>query len=432
MSMLILAGRLMNALDGATYSSTPAADALFPFSNLSDRNPGTIGKFGSLTAAPEVYADMDYFRGTGGGEIFTGGVPGSPTTLQWTEANTGTGDVTQEAVIKNSGNFSIRLAAGTGIASCFADVTVRSGHGMSLRWYSRGDGVGAAAIIRLRNITTGKFYKSDGTWQTASQNLDSQGGTTFVGGSIQVNVESYDTIQSDTCILRIELSQSVATKTGYFDDVEMVPNIDFVSVHGHNIDPRCSVTLQSSNDSAFGVILANSTLTAKQPSFYAYDPTGAYAGGTFRGSARFWKLKFGDTNTSTSGPIWIGEWVLGKVLVSQTGPAYPMEPSYSQQHVRVPHRFGAPAIYGMGQTDLRTIPLQLRPSSYAKRLELYQEVYQRSRGGWPVVIVPHHTDNQTDVYYGQLADGLPHSWVTRSNVNINTSVEEMGLPLIIA
>jgi len=415
MGMLVLAGEMMNALGGATFASSPAAHVKFPFSELGDGDPGTIGKFGSLTAAPYVYGDLDLLRGSGGAENFSGGIE-----VGWTEVVTGTGAVTQEGTLFHSGIGAFRLAAGTGIASAYIDVDVRAGQKLLLKWWSRADGAGGEGLLRVRNLHTGSHLKEDAGWTTSPVDLFPQTGTVYVENSVTFTVESMADCQRAVVTLRIQILEENGTKVSYFDDITLVPYVDFFSIHGHNIDMRSTLKVQGSDAPTTGYVDLVAP-TVRRKAFYSTFDEVAY---------RYVRLLFAETNQG-SGALWFGEWVVGKAYELVRGPNYPLRRTFSDPRITLERPVGAPSNVGRGQFEQGGVSLTFRCKE-SQRLDFYNEVYVRSLGGAPAVVVPSTLD--VEVFYGVLDAVHGEEWAlrtaTRGYLDYSTSIDEFAMPLV--
>lgn len=417
MSMYVLTGELLNVLQlGGTPD--PAANSNFPVAKLIDDDPGTIFRFGSITAAPSVTYSVDRLLGFGDMEA----MPASGPLPTWTDISTGGGSLARSATA-HAGSFGAEFTAGAGTAGMSAPpVTARSGQRMRVESWLRGDVADDGVMgLRIRNLQTGNYLTSAGAWSATPQNLAAGVTDSYVAHDLSFTVESYSVCRSDTVQLELQLINAVAGSVTYADDVILIPAVTFASVHGHNIDPSCGLTLRSSTDNFSSSDDLVATFTVKQPSFYTTFAE------VFR---RYWRFAFTGTQSDRSGPTFIGEWVLGEHLTLSKGPAYPMQLPHSDPQIRIAKRVGAPTTYQLSQFNQRTFPVSFRAENMTQRLEILQEVFERSRGGKPLVVVPHHTDSFTEVLYGKLAPGLPHSWETRSFVAMDTEIMEMAFPLV--
>jgi hypothetical protein len=417
-TMLWLGGQKANAIEtGAGVTASPSADSLFPTTALYDRHPDRVFKFGSLTSAPSLTFDLDMLGGTGSFET-TSGFP-----VGWTVEVTGTGAVTQSTTHVSAGTYAAKLAGGSGTAAIYRDVTCRVGMTFKLSCWLYADATGIADVY-VTDLLTGKYWTGS-AWDATPQVWVQQATPGASSSSTVVTVDDFDTIQAAVTVIRVRFENPQAASEVWADAVEMLPGVNFCSVHGHNIDPRSAPTLRTSTDNFASSDDLRATFDLRQPAFYAY------LGSQFKTTAgyiRYWRILFAGTNSTTSGAIYVGEVVLGEVLELR-GPALPLQANYSDQQVQVPRRFGAPAIYGFGSHELRSYPLTIRCESTDDRDEFFNE-WRRTIGGYPVVVVPHDGDGHADVVYGQLEDALPHSWATKRFVTLSTTINELPLPLV--
>lgn len=422
MSLLYLAGPRFNLIENAnSITPSPAEDALFPAADIGDGDPGTGFKFGSLTAAPSIVFDLDLLGGTGGFENWTGTTPDG-----WTEQNSGAGHV--DEVVGGPATHEGAKAAefdnddgGAAESSLVKDVVVRPGQALTISsaLYDSSAGFGAITLA-IRNQDTGSYLTTAGAWQAGTTVVH----PTFVttGGaydtfSTNFTVEPYSTIGKSTTTLRLQL-RNASTTVSYADAVYLTPSLTFASIHGHNIDPRCGLVLQSSPDNSAWTTRA--TFTVRKYSFYVTLGTQTF---------RYWKLLFSETNSSTSGPIFIGEAVLGEYATLGTGVAYPFGLTYTDPQIRVPKRVGPPTSYQLSQFNQRSMSMTFKAENKTRQEEILA-LMELSRGGHPIVVVPHNGNSFADVIYGKLAGEMPHSWETPTFVPITTSLEEMAFPLV--
>jgi hypothetical protein len=424
MSMLLLAGDRLNLLKASVavggISSSQSEDPLFagpsgfPWEGLADGKPGSISKFASLLSTPDILADIDLIVASGADGTFDN-VPSFP--AGWTTSLTGTGAVARDTGNKHAGPSSVKLSAGTGSATVYVDVVVRTGSSNRIAVWLKAD-ASSTVGARIQNQQTG-YYWNGTTWTKAvSTWVTKTGAGAFTEHTSVVPVESYDTMTGPLATLRVSFFNATIGSDGWVDDAILIPAVDFCSIHGHNIDPRSAPELFSSDDGA--AFTSRALFTMRKPSCFVRITTPIYA--------RYWKLLFSDINSSTSGPIWMGELVLGKAAIFRST-AQPMQAGYSAQQVLVPRRFGAPAAYAMGQFELRSIPLKVLCESVTDRKTFFDE-WRRCLAGAPAVVVPHDSDGHTDVIFGKLPDTLPHDWQNTKFVTITMPVDELPLPVI--
>jgi hypothetical protein len=422
--VILLAGRQANALETANdVTVSPSADALFPGTNLYDSKPGTVFKFGSLTASPTITVDLDMIEDTGGFETVSGFPVG------WTTAVSGTGAVTQESDLANVqfGDYSALLEtpAGAGVASLYRDVVVRAGSTVLVEAWLKTDAT-ALAEAAIRDQKTGMYWTGT-AWQSAATTWATHSGSgPFSRYVSAVEVEDVTTVGGAVTTLRFQFSNATTTSEAWVDGVTICPAISFCSIHGHNIDPRSAPVLRSSIDNFVVDDTSRGTLTPAQPAFYL--DLGSVISSASAAIPRYWRLAFADTNSAASGAIYIGELVLGEGVTYRSG-ALPLQANYSAQQVRVPRRFGAPAVFGMGDHELRSFPLTLRTETVAERDALFDE-WRRTIQGYACVVVAHGADGHTDVLFCLAGDAMPTSWATKIFAALSVEFEELPHPLI--
>lgn len=422
--MILLAGRQANALETANaVTVSPTADALFPATLLYDRHPNTVFKFGSLTASPTITVDLDMIDDTGGFETVSGFPVG------WTTALSGTGAVTQESNLANVqfGNYSAKLAtpAGAGVASLYKDVVVRAGSTVLVEAWMKAD---ATALVEaaIRDQKTGRYWTGT-AWSDSAATWAAHSGTgPFTRYTSAVEVEDVTTVQGAVTTLRIQFSNAVTTSEGWLDGVTVCPGVSFASIHGHNIDLRSAPNLLYSTDNFVASSELADRFTPAQPAFYLALGSVVYSASA--SIPRYWRVGFGDTNSTVSGAIYVGEFVLGEAVTYRSG-ALPLQANYSAQQVRVPGRFGAPHVYGMGDHELRAFPLTLRTETVAERDDLFDE-WRRTIQGYPCVVVPHESNGHGDVLFCLAGDAIPTSWATTTFASLSVEFEELPHPLI--
>lgn len=296
MSMYFLAGRYFNLVGrGPGTLSSTSADALFPLANLYDGQPGRPFRFASAAAGVILKKDVNAITNPG---FETSTLSG------WTDRKLGTGTVaeTTTAAEVHSGTKAADLT-GTDTSNYGAlsqDITVQPGELWKLDCWIRATVAGTGKVF-LQNLTTGKFY-SAGAWGAAQAEATSHNTTTYTNKTVNFTIEDYDTVGDDSCTLRITLYCDDGEAC--FDDVLLIPGVNFTSVHGHNLGPIAPVLASSDDDSAYTTRISP---TVKRGAFYGYDSTVQYA--------RYWRLTFGGTNLSA---IYVGEWVLGRARRSET------------------------------------------------------------------------------------------------------------------
>ena len=274
MTMRILTGRKFNLFERG-IATVSLEHAQLGRTRLYDGRPSRAWRSTSLAADQVLRVDgnliTDGVSDFGGFETWASGSPAG-----WTEENTGTGAVTEEAAIFNSGAKSAKFTAGTGTASIYRDIVVKAGEILNVQSALRGDGTG---IVRLRlyNTLTHKYYDgvATNTWVTAVSDVRTQQAASWSTETETITVESHALCQSDLVTLRLTvLSLTTGGPSAYADDVYIWPRINFASIHGHNIDPGQLVTLRSSTDNWVGSNTQEGTAVPTVPTFYMLQAAG--------------------------------------------------------------------------------------------------------------------------------------------------------------
>lgn len=286
---LVATGELMNTWGRmvAALTVSPAFDSNHPATRLYDDEPGSVGRFGSISADQTITADHNLV--TNGDMVGNSG--GNLTT--WVESNTGTGDVTYDATGGKSGGAGMKLnnpAAST--SSAYQDIRVRAGERLVITAELKGGGANAVRL-RIQNLQTGNYLTGALAWQAAATDVFTETGAAFATkGPSAFTVESSPTYRPDLQVmtLRITILNDTASTTMFADDIYLWPSTDLVAVCWHNIDPRISLELRRDSAAFAGAGTLEATITSFPLSFYQL--TGAMR------DDRYWRLKFVGTNSA--------------------------------------------------------------------------------------------------------------------------------------
>lgn len=382
--MLVVVGDLANALERIITAPTPSptADTNFAVTALYDRIPSSAFRFGSLTADPTLTFDLNIV--TNGDMVLNSGGNVS----SWTEANTGTGDVTYDATGGESAGAGMKFVSGTGTAVAYQDITARAGERLSWTVGLKGDGTRAVAL-RVFNRQTGKYWTGS-AWSATPTDLATRTTATFATSTGALTVESAPAYRPDLQLmtLRVTLQVTTASGTCYADNCYVWPSVDIVSVHGHNIDPVISLELRRDTAAFAGAGTLEATITTFPLEFYS-------ALGTIRDD-RYWRLKFVGTNSAA---IYLGEVVLAQRLTLTRIFKPPEQIDYIDDQVRsgeVPIRS-----YRRMDHPRRVMDMEFSYDTAAAFLQARDELVLRSRNGHhPMVIVP--VDTETSCLYGKI------------------------------
>jgi hypothetical protein len=397
MSTLILTGDRYNLASVAqSITPTPAADALFPVTNLYD-GTGAPFRWATTDNLYELELDINQMGANWNFSTWSGGLPTS-----WSTSGT----VTEEVVIALSGS-SVRLSAG---AKIWKDITVRPGQ-IFYPEFSFYRTHGGTARMYIQNMDTGKFLVggTPNTWDaTELEFYDMVTGSSINTWSVNTaqsfQVESYEACgQKDLVTLRIAFTTSA--NYVYLDSLVLVPKINFVGFFGHTIAPKYS----DISAGPFGGSMSSGTLAT--PACYIYNANGIVTTANRRFIVSVEWPSGGPVITGTGGdataPPSIGELVVGQAEAFTLQPSHPgISPwQFSETMPQVRNRTPGGTTYSTALSGYpkRSVVLPYHAVSEAEDKELLIGTYRRSAfGAVPVILVPDTT--KTYVIMGRIPE----------------------------
>jgi hypothetical protein len=391
MALYYLTGEQFNVLETASTMTSTSADTNYPLTNLYQspglNRPSRPFRFNANAADLNITADINRV-----------GNPGFETsTLDgWTKAMTATGG-----------------SSGTGAR--YQDVTVRAGERFQFDGYLRSDGVGSADV-QIENLHTGLFVASSG-WGTAASFVTTSA-TSYTQQTGTFTMEGITACGGYPKVtLRLHL-QTTSTGNCYWDDIQLYPAVNFVSIHGHNLGPVVTPELYSDTADFAGAGTLRKTLTIAKPSFYGFLSTDIYAPD--------WRLKLSGTNHAIP---YVGELVLGYAETAGTRQEYGWSVAEKYPQARAETEAGEVYVSRLSDDGPRTAVLPFRYGAVSEYTSARDDIVRRSYGGEvPMVVVPYSSEG--DVIHGRLGS----QWdVTRENltsVDGDLVVVESGLPVV--
>jgi hypothetical protein len=213
---------------------------------------------------------------------------------------------------------------------------------------------------------------------------------------VTFQVESYLTCAAaDTVTLEVTFICS-GSGSGYADSVIIVPGVNFWSVHNHNIDPGIVPTLYWSDDNA--AFTSAGTATVYHPSFYV--TLGAQSSSLYH---RYWRGSFIGTNSTQTGTIWVGEFVLAQAIQLLKGPGYGTT-EVTPNSVRIGQTPGHIWVLPHGTRDPRLATFKFLLTDAATYTEHRSELIRRVRMGVSdAVFVPLDSDPEVCLF-GKMVD----------------------------
>lgn len=391
MSFLYMTGSRFNLFGRGTVTVSPAESSVAPKAGLFDSDPSTPHIAGSIAADSYMRVQCN---------LVTNGGFETSTLSGWTSENSGAGVAPAEETgggNYRSGSKSVYLSTGFGsspVSKVYQDITVNAGESIKVSAWVKTSSTDHTGAVVLRNLKTGKYYDgSTNAWtSTSSDRVGSSNATSFTQITETLTVEDHDTCRADTVTLRLslELSTSGVFSGGlYFDDVLVVPGVNFASIHGHNYGNAISPLVQSSDDASSWTTRA--TMTIQRPAFFSTFST-IYA--------EYWQIKL--QGTPHEAP-YTGEAVLGQYSTSTTAPMWGLPKTRNTPGVRSKGPSGRPHVYTYATDPPQDIELTFSARTAAASRELADGLWLRSgQGLYPVILVP--IDTETDVYFGRFMD----------------------------
>lgn len=411
MAMRILSGQKINLYERGIVSVS-SAHAQLGKDRLSDGRPSRAYRAGTLAAAQFVVVDgnlvTDGITNFGSLDNWSGGSP-----LGFTEANTGTGDVTQESIIVNTGGGSAaKMAIGTGTATFYRDILVKSGEIINVRAAMRGDAGGTDGVARMRvyNPLTHHYLTSGLAWGASVVDYRTRTPATYSDFTDVVTVEDFAACgQSDLVSLRCTFYATVGV--GYVDDFHVWPRVNFGSIHGHNIDPGAGLILVSSTDGFIGVSTSEGAPTIVRPSFYVLPAA-------TNQDRRWWGWQHVNAPSSA---FEIGEAMIGYVRTPLQHFEPPIDSGSRWDYQASSTPSGERHVHKRSKFQIRNRAFHYHFESQAGYDDAYELFHLRPEGGtYPAVIVPDTT--LPTVIHGRLRTDFPDSRVL-TDLYVDAAVE---------
>lgn len=362
---------------GPNQVTAESEDALFPITNLYDQKPWTPFLFATYNSAGYIDLDTSMVYNGDFENAFGSNVPGTG----WTR--TGTQTVTKVAGVFGLGGNSMKFSGGSSGNSVTYYVAVKTGkqYRFIARCVSTAGGTGCR--VQYRNMTTGNYLASAGTWSSSvGSGFCSSNSATPGSADVVATIEDYTTsYKSDTVLIEVVCKYTSAVSNDvWFDDVLIIPAVNCVSIHGHNIIPALgNIQLWRGDTSPASINLK--TITVDQPSCFALLSTGGNTSYTYR----FYRLVLSSSFPDESTVPYIGELFLGHVGSTSGGdtlkaPEYGLSTLLLDPQDRVTNDIGASQAFLRTRRGRRIVQLDFKLFTDAE-YQIALALMERSRNG---------------------------------------------------
>ena len=412
----LLGGRQFNLLERGTVTMSPAASAIYPPSRLYDGTSEWPARFGSLAVDSFVGVDLDLLRGSGNMDAWSGGLP---TGDGWTK----TGTVAEDTSTKYAGKSSAKASAG----SLTITKWCRAGEKLRIDCYMRGDGTNAISLT-IHNLGTGRFLTPGLAWSLTNQSY----ADTVVGS--WANVAANPTIEGSaacrTDLVQIEITASNGAGNGWIDELTVVPYVDWCSVHGHNLDPVCVPKLRRAEAQDYSGAVDAATFSVKRRAFYAFLAAPV--------AARYWQAPkiVSTVNSAASGPVWMGEVILGQSIAVATGFEFPIETELDRAQVRLLSGSGGETTAAASAAFARRLTLRAIYNGRAAWDAMTEAIMEATQNGlYPLALAPEvggDGDSDSDlVVFGRMANPVPLRRTQHLSRSVSLGLREFPFPLVV-
>jgi len=379
MGLIYSAGPLFNfAARGVGALTMSSENALFLKANAIDGQGDRPAIFNAAAVDDYIKKDVN--------AITNPDFETSPLT-GWTARSLGTGTAAETAVAGefHGGALALKLTGSdsSNYGAESQDFSVMPGEFWKVDLWARVVAAGNAKFV-VQNLQTGKYLTTGGVWQAAFTHCILETGTSYANKTLTFQIEDFDACQVASMTLRV--MPYCDSGTACFDDILLLPGINFASVHGHNLGPIAPLFQWSDDDSSYTTAV---TGAPKRPTFYQYNASGTLL------YHRYWRQLLQGTNLT---PAYIGEWCLlqASALVNAQLWGYSTKWGYSQ--VRHDSMGGDKFRFLMASDPARSITLSFQPygSNQVEYKELRDVLFRLHQGGtYACVLVP--LDTEPDV-----------------------------------
>lgn len=331
--------------------------------------------------------DLDLFKGEGGFEDWADDLP-----VDWI-VDDQAGTVEQEQTIVDSGSSALKI---NGLKKVYRDFIVTPGKKYRLDFAMRGDGTYYAYCF-IQDLSTLKFLNTSQVW------VDSY---TSTGERIVASYTDYTrtfTIEDSglgyrrhSTVLRVSCERINSSGYGYFDSFSLIPEVNFSSVHAHNIPIGATLKHQYDDTGSFsGGETDAATFTIYPRSFHK----------TFTEVlARYHRLLLAEETGYTP---YIGEWVSGHYHTLGVSYQWDWRHTREMPQSRIVTPTGKIVAFNRASDPSRSIGISVLATSELDKEQVVEDMF--AGGGWgkiPITVVP--DTNERHVFLSRVTNVFEH------------------------
>ncbi len=400
----ILSGPMLNALGrGKAYGATPSgpvelgdasADAAYPPANVYDGVPARPLKLSGPTTGFNLRLSNNLVV-NGDMEQGTTGWAGIGATIT---SETGAGNYH-----KGVKGLKIVATGAFGYATPLASIEVPVDESLQVWAAAKSDGTNQTRLCILCP-QTGKYLNAAGAWVSGFTGCMAKTGASMAAFSpVAFTAPTFAEVGKPTAALVLQLMNDVNGATSYWDEVLLVPGVNFVGVFGHNLG-AATMRLDNYDANYWHSPVYGGTLITATPlvSPSAHGLTGGLSYFPFLSVALHAGPSYGSVYTAT--PPVLGEIVVGQAFDLLSNPDYPVAVEFREPNLRYQSSAGTQWVLPRGGRGLRRVTLSFAYVSEAEYVQARDRLYGASRGGaYPIVLIPTETD-AGEVIFGRLED----------------------------
>ena len=397
---LIAPGLLANILErpGSALSASQTPSTLFPLSRVADGRPSQMFIFPVVAADDFVQVDTSQVL-NGDLEDWDAGEP-----VDFTTVLSGTGAVTEETtagkVFGGTGSGARLTNGASGNVEVYQDIVVLAGEPIQVHARGLTDDAAEPATLEVQNLQTGNYLTSGGAWQVAAADVLSITATSLTLAEVEANVEAFVVTRahSVTLRLRMHMDGAAATKEHNWDDVLILPGVNFASVHGHNLDPKIVAELHSDDAADFSGLTDHGDFTIAVPTFFMKLPALVYT--------RYWRFVFTGTQSTATGSTELGLLFLTNVTTLQRSPRHAglvLAEELSQEEAAT-RLSGEQWRTKYAKFRRRFAELKFRQTQ-GMQIQFRDEILKRTNDGVDPMILVIRADRSTDCFHGRRPAG---------------------------